>query len=106
MLNITQAMDRRSQPSKRPSLNWKRTDWPRMIEDLAATDWSTVGTKPVEMWGFFRTRVSETVGRNVPVRAVRNRSRLAWLIQQIMTAVPRKQLLWGEGKEGKRCGRV
>jgi len=102
MLSITLSMDRRAQPSTRPVLNWKKADWPRMREDLAAADWTAVRTEPVEkMWDFFRARVREAVDKHVPVRPARSRMRPAWLTQQIVAAIRRKQRLWERAKKGR-----
>jgi len=102
MLCITLIMDMRAEGTKRPAVNWKRADWPSMRADLAATDWTTMRTKTVEeMWTFFRAKLSDTVTRNVPVRAVRSRRRPAWLTPQIMAAIQRKHRLWKNAKRGR-----
>jgi hypothetical protein len=102
MLLVTVNMDRRAQVNKKPSLNWRKANWTGMRDDLASTDWSTTREQPVEeRWKYFRKRISETVSKHVPHREVRSRTRPAWLTQQIMAAVRRKQRLWKRAKKGR-----
>jgi len=103
MLSITLIMDMRTEGSNRPTLNWKRANLPSLRAELATVDWSTMRTKTVEeMWTFFRSKISEAVARNVPLRTIRGRGRPGWLTQQIMAAIRRKQRLWKNVKRGRR----
>jgi hypothetical protein len=73
-----------------------------MGEDLANADWTAVRTESVEkMWDFFRARVREALDKHVPVRPARSRLRPAWLTQQIVEAIRRKQRLWERAKKGR-----
>jgi len=102
MLSITISMDTKASGPRKSALNWKQADWQSMKADLASVDWSIMSSKPVEeMWSFFRSQVRETVKKNVPERLARNRRRPAWLSQQIMRAIRRKQRLWKKAKRGR-----
>ena len=59
MLLVTLTIDRTAEAVVKPSLNWKRANWPCMREHLANTDWTAMREKSVEeMWAFFRERIS------------------------------------------------
>jgi hypothetical protein len=56
------------------------------------------------MWTLLKDRVGETVRKFVPIRAVSNRQRPAWMTREILQGLKRKRRLWKKAKSGKGQG--
>ncbi len=67
-----------------------RVNWQRELRDLSME----------EKWNRFKTKIADSVKRNMPTRKVNNRGRPVWMTREIMAAVRRKKLLWAKVKGG------
>jgi hypothetical protein len=101
MLSVS--MDSIGERANKEVPNWGRANWSSMRQDLADTNWQQAlhGKTAEEMWTTFRTRVTEVVSKNVPLRVAHNRQRPVWMTSEILRAIKQKWRLWKAAKRGR-----
>lgn len=102
MIFVTISMEGKAREQTKQGLNWRRADWESMRLDMAYIDWRTVlmGLSTQDMWLLFRSKIEQTIKKNVPDRKLRTGGRAAWMSREIMAAVRRKKRLWRKAKSG------
>jgi hypothetical protein len=102
MINIKISDGRGQQNSDKEVKNWRRADWSKMRSELGRVNWhrELKDLSMEEKWSRFKTKITDSVKRNVPTRKVNNRGRPVWMTREIMSAVRRKKLLWARVKGG------
>jgi hypothetical protein len=88
--------------------HWGRADWTSMRQEMVGNNWPSIfkNKNAGEMWTLLKDRVGETVKKFVPIRAVSNRQRPAWMTREILQGLKRKRRLWKKAKSGNDPGGV
>jgi hypothetical protein len=80
------------QPAKKRVINWRRTNWDSVRQEVGAIDWPVElqGKGTNEMWEILKGKIHAMIKNNVPWKEINGRGRPVWMTKEVMAALRRK----------------